>query len=377
MTFPRRVLMTADTVGGVFSYAVELSRELAETGVEITLVTMGRSLTDAQREELSSIPNLRCLETTYALEWMEDPWKDVDAAAAWLLEAEATFRPDVIHLNGFAHAALPWSRPVFVVAHSCVASWFRAVRGQELPPAYAEYGRRVRAGLAGATLVVAPTAAFLAELSAVYGELPWTRVIPNGIRPDGFQPATKEPFFLAAGRLWDAAKNLELVARCAHRLPWPVLVAGELRGSPPGPAVRWLGARSRAELSALMGRAAVFLHPARYEPFGLAPLEAALSGAALVLGDIPALREIWGPAALFVPPDANDAFVNAASRLAEDAALRAELSARARARALELSAGRMARAYLDAYRELARIPAPRLRQRSETRSAASRSEDRP
>ncbi len=31
--------------------------------------------------------------------------------------------------------------------------------------------------------------------------------------------------------------------------------------------------------------------PARYEPFGLSVLEAALSGCALVLGDIPSLRE--------------------------------------------------------------------------------------
>src|SRR5437868_5547300 len=35
----RRVLMTADTVGGVWSYALELSRALGKCGVEVGLAT--------------------------------------------------------------------------------------------------------------------------------------------------------------------------------------------------------------------------------------------------------------------------------------------------------------------------------------------------
>src|SRR5436190_23853133 len=38
---PQRVLMTADTVGGVWTYALELARVLCEQEVEITLATMG------------------------------------------------------------------------------------------------------------------------------------------------------------------------------------------------------------------------------------------------------------------------------------------------------------------------------------------------
>ena len=41
---------------------------------------------------------------------------------------------------------------------------------------------------------------------------------------------------------------------------------------------------------------------ARYEPFGLAVLEAAQAGCALVLSDIPTFRELWNGAAQFVPP---------------------------------------------------------------------------
>jgi glycosyltransferase involved in cell wall biosynthesis len=46
----------------------------------------------------------------------------------------------------------------------------------------------------------------------------------------------------------------------------------------------------------------VFAAPARYEPFGLAILEAARAGCSRVLGDIPSLRELWDGAARFVDP---------------------------------------------------------------------------
>ncbi len=57
-----------------------------------------------------------------------------------------------------------------------------------------------------------------------------------------------------------------------------------------GEAVGRLGPEEMREQYA---RAAIFAHPARYEPFGLSVLEAALSGCALVLGDISSLRELW------------------------------------------------------------------------------------
>jgi glycosyltransferase involved in cell wall biosynthesis len=101
-----------------------------------------------------------------------------------------------------------------------------------------------------------------------------------------------------------------------------------------------------------MARAAIYAFPARYEPFGLSVLEAGLSGCALVLGDIPSLREVWQDAATFVPPEDREALLEAIERLAHDDLLRARMSAAARARAVEFAADRMARRYVDLYREL-------------------------
>jgi len=126
---PRRVLLTADTVGGVWTYAVDLARGLSARGVEVALATMGAPLSDAQRETAERIPGLLVFESGFRLEWMEDPWRDVERAGDWLLGLEARFGPDLVHLNGYAHAALPWSAPKLVVAHSCVLSWWSAVKG--------------------------------------------------------------------------------------------------------------------------------------------------------------------------------------------------------------------------------------------------------
>jgi glycosyltransferase involved in cell wall biosynthesis len=81
----------------------------------------------------------------------------------------------------------------------------------------------------------------------------------------------------------------------------------------------------------------------------LAPLEAALSGCALVLGDIPSLREVWADAAMYVPPDDSGALGHAIRRLALDPAKRDSLARRAIARASRYGASAMAAGYLDLY----------------------------
>ena len=64
-----------------------------------------------------------------------------------------------------------------------------------------------------------------------------------------------------------------------------------------------------------MRRSAIFAAPSRYEPFGLAVVEAAISGAALVLADIPTFRELWSDAALFVSPDDSNGWSRALTEL--------------------------------------------------------------
>jgi glycosyltransferase involved in cell wall biosynthesis len=111
----------------------------------------------------------------------------------------------------------------------------------------------------------------------------------------------------------------------------------------------------------LFGRAAIYALPARYEPFGLSALEAGLAGCALVLGDLPSLREIWEGAALFVNPDDDDALASVLGDLICNGGTRAAWAARARRRALRFSARRMSAEYLAAYAALMETRALRTR----------------
>lgn len=349
----QRVLMTADTLGGVWNYAVELAGALDQRGVRVALATMGARLTANQRSQLAGMRTLSLHESSYKLEWMRGAWDDVDRAGEWLLALEREYQPDVVHLNQFAFGALPFAAPTLVVAHSCVLSWWRAVHGQPAPAAWDKYRRKVARGLAGATLVAAPTRAMLQTLVGNYGFAHAALVLGNGRTPALFQPGIKQACILAAGRLWDEGKNLAALQAVAPQLPWPVRLAGSTV-HPDGGSVlpSWvycLGDLPTEELARHLAAASIYALPARYEPFGLSVLEAALCECALVLGDIDSLREIWGPAALYVAPDDHAALYATINRLIGDPGERSRLGAAARVRALRFTPARMADAYLAAY----------------------------
>lgn len=352
---PRRVLMTTDTVGGVWTFSLELCAELTARGVEVLLAAAGAEPTPDQRRAAAALHGVQLAVSATRLEWMARPWEDVDRRGEWLLALADGFRPDVVHLNDYAHGVLPWAAPVVVVGHSCVLSWFEAVRGHAAPAEWQEYRARVRAGLRAASVVVAPTAAMLSALVRHHGPLERTRVISNGARAERFPPAQKEPLIFSAGRLWDDAKNIGALVEVAPELPWPVAVAGpaSLDGrADPLPGVWSLGRLPHDALARWLGRASIYALPARYEPFGLSVLEAALAGCALVIGDIPSLREVWGDTALYVPPRDHAALAATLRLLVREERARAGLARAARARALELTARRTASAYASTYREL-------------------------
>ena len=348
--------MTADPIGGVWQYALELCRQLGRRDVNVVLATMGRWLDGREQAAIAGLPNVEVLQSAYKLEWMSDPWSDVKAAAGWLLDIEARFHPSLIHLNQYSHGALPWKVPALVVGHSCVYSWFEAVKGSPPGSQWKAYNRAVRLGLKAATLVTAPSRSMLDSLEKHYGSFSAAAPIYNGRSADSFAPGKKQPFIFTAGRIWDEAKNIASLKSVVGKIPWPIYAAGESR-DPDGKQVLMdgvisLGRLGSEALSQWFSRAAIFILPARYEPFGLSVLEAALSGCALVLGDTPSLREIWDDAARFVRPDDPKDIRAALAELIASSALREDFSKRARRRANCFTAERMAQAYVGVYAKL-------------------------
>jgi glycogen(starch) synthase len=351
-TQTKTLLMTADSVGGVWTYSLQLCAALAPYGIEVTLLVMGGKPSPDQMREAERLPNVRLIASDLKLEWMPEPDADLKRADALLLELEAEIRPDVVHLNAYCHAAAGFDAPVAIVAHSCVATWWQACRGGALSPEWDGYERRLRDGVAAADAFVAPTRAFLGMFSALHGEPRNARVILNGRDPQRYRPGAKRPVALAAGRMWDEAKNVAVLAQAAGRMTYPLFVAGEGALAEEQANVTFLGRLDATALAGRMAEAAVFAAPARYEPFGLAVLEAALSGCALVLGDIPTLRELWDEAALFVDPDDVAGIAAALESLLADPELAREMGEAARRRALRYSAEAMAAGYVALYGEL-------------------------
>jgi glycogen synthase len=353
----RHVLMTADAVGGVWTYALDLIDAFAPAGIEVTLAVMGPAMSPAQRDAVTRVPNVSLIERPFKLEWEADPWDDVASAREWLLGIAAERSVDVIHLNGFALANAAWPSPTVVVGHSCVLSWWQAVHGEAAPAEWSRYRLEVARGLAAADAVVAPTHAMRQALERHYGPLPRSRVILNGRTHPAVPRVRREPLVLCAGRLWDAAKNVDTLIAAAPQISWPVYLAGSL--TPPSGAtstvvrentgITCLGPLSAADLNRWMARASIYVLPARYEPFGLSALEAAQAGCALVLSAIDSLIEVWGDSAVYVPPNDGAMLASTIEALIADEPRRRELSRRAQARASALTMERMAGAYLETY----------------------------
>lgn len=355
-----RILMTTDTVGGVWTYSCSLASCLAATGADVTLVTMGPRPRADQTEMLLG-SQVRLLETDLALEWQDPEGQDLSRARRVLENLEARLKPDIIHLNSFREAAFAWRVPVIVVAHSCVNSWALACGDTAWldEPKWRSYTERVAAALDLAQAWVAPSQSFHDVVMQLYRPRSPGAVIWNGITPRGAL-GRKQDLIFAAGRLWDRAKNIEVLAAAAPGLNWPVHVAGPADASPPDSVV-WLGHVPHDIMRAHLQHAAIFVSPALYEPFGLSVLEAAAAGCALVLSDIPTFRELWTGAALFVDPTDSEALHRTLANLCNDERERERLQRAAFEHSLTYSPTRTASAYLRLYEGLLtshRAPAP-------------------
>jgi glycosyltransferase involved in cell wall biosynthesis len=351
MTPGRHVLMTTDAVGGVWTYTWTLAWTLAKKGWTSTIVSIGPAPRPDQFAPLLACPEIDLEITDLALEWQDPAGDDRQRALDYLSSLEDRLRPDIVHLNGYREACAGWRAPVVVAAHSCVGTWWRACRGGAPGGEWQQYLADVATGLASADRWVAPTAAFRDEIAGLYAPPNPGAVIWNGIAASPDASAPKEDFILAAGRLWDEAKNIDALSAAAADVDWPIRIAGDGGADSAGP-LEWLGRLPHAELATVMQRAGIFVSPAVYEPFGLTVLEAAASGCALVLADIPTFRELWGGAALFVDPRSPAEIREALQRLCQDAGSRATLQHAARRRSRRYSLTMQAEAYAQLYQSL-------------------------
>jgi glycosyltransferase involved in cell wall biosynthesis len=349
--------MTTDAVGGVWTYALDLARGLGRYGIETTLVVFGPEPGADQLAEAEAVPRLTLVETGMPLDWMAaEPAEILEAGAVMRGLARST-HADLIHLNSPALAGIGgFAAPVLGACHSCLATWWEAVREGPMPLDFRWRTRALWRGMVACNALVAPTHAF-AEATARAYELPVPFVVRNGRAAPEAAPTARERLVFTSGRLWDDGKDVATLDEAAAQIQVPLYAAGPLQG-PNGEQrtldhARPLGRLPADEVSAWLARAPIFASAALYEPFGLGVLEAAQAGCALVLSDIPTFRELWDEAAVFVEPRDAQGFADALERLLADPAETARLGAQAQARAGRYTVKAMAAAMLEVYRHVA------------------------
>jgi glycogen synthase len=358
------ILMTADTVGGVWTYTRELASGLARRGHRITLISFGKLPSDEQVRWMDGLSTLEFQPTEYHLEWMQNSEQDIRASRSFLEKLIAELKPDLLHFNQYAYGNLRTDVPRIVVAHSDVVSWWVAVHREE-PPEDAWirwYGFTVMEGLKGATAVVAPSRTMLEAIQRHYLQPRLARVIHNGRNPRLFDPSRqKEEVVLSAGRIWDQAKQVSLLLEREQDLPvWIVgsqehpegLHSGFVENSNQS-TIQFLGAQPEAELIGAYARASLYAATSRYEPFGLAPVEAAFSSCALILNDIDSLRELWGDSGYYFRRNSGLSLAAAIRELGRSQQLRCEYARRAYDHAMtHFQAERMVEEYERLYRSV-------------------------
>jgi len=360
----RRILMTVDAVGGVWQYATELARALAPFGHQVLLAALGPPIAADRHADHAG---LHVIETGLPLDWLAKDEGAVREAARGIAALALKLGVDLIHLNQPALGAEAMPVPTVAVAHSCVATWWAAVRGGALPADFVWQTRLVSQGLARAHAVAVPSHAFARALQDTYGLTALPEVVHNGRTPLPVAESAMHDFVLAAGRLWDEGKNVATLDRAAARLCIPLKAAGPVK-NPGGGTIAFenlfpLGQVGTGELARLLAARPVFASAAIYEPFGLAVLEAAQSGCALVLSDIPTFRELWGDVATFVQPKDDAQFAAVLQALASDPGTRIAEGERVRRHAARFTPVRMAEAMDRIYQRVAAstVPASRAR----------------
>ncbi len=354
-----RVLITTDTVGGVWDYTTTLAGELTSAGHDVMVAVIG----DSTDDRVSALPDgVESVTGDYLLEWRPEGTKDIRPASAWLGDVADEWGADIVHLNQLSYAS-GIRQPTVVVAHSDALSWWSEVRGERVPAEWDGYREAVERGLAAANVVVTPTQ-YQADLLRTHYGTGADRVIWNGraYPRDTERSPSGGPLVVTVGRMWDPGKGAGVLDEALEILGDDAPPAHAI-GATTGPegdrftASRLIpeGRVSSAEVDRWLRRAEIYVGASLYEPFGLAPLEAAQRGCVLVLSDIGSFRELWDDCALFFDPGDSAALAATLRTLMDDAGARHALAARATERARQqFGVERMVNEYRSLYSAMPR-----------------------
>jgi glycosyltransferase involved in cell wall biosynthesis len=271
-------------------------------------------------------------------------------------------RLDLIHVQratslfGCRHTLLHVHDAMYATSPQLFPSWKRAI-----------FNRLFRWSGSRATLVVTPTEASKAEIVRHYAidpakihVLPAANLCDFGPAPDpsqtgavlaGFRVHPPYVIFLGAT---ERNKNIHVLldafAEFAQAQPaWQLVLVGKWRAETRGGYVEELerqmsalGIRDKVVVTGwvtnqqrrlLLGGAAMLVFPSSAEGIGLPPIEAMACGVPVIASDLPSIREFYGDSLLTCRVNDPSDLARQMLRLASDAALAAQMTAKGSARA--------------------------------------------
>ncbi len=188
------------------------------------------------------------------------------------------------------------------------------------------------------------------------------RVIPYGFDPPPLPTGERKQRILFVSRLFPR-KGAQYLIEALAGLPldgWEVTIAGNgpMREELQALAQRldvpvdWRGFIKGAPLEELYATSAIFVFPSINDNFPVVLLEALAGGCAIITTSVSGMPEVVGDAGILVPPRDVPALREALARLMQNTELRAELSARARARIAAFAWEEVTRQYVEVYRQI-------------------------
>jgi glycosyltransferase involved in cell wall biosynthesis len=336
-------------IGGSERHLLTLLPALRERGVDVSFVGL---------DDPAGVLEPFYAELAVPFERVSAP-RDLDPMLAWrLARTLRSVRPDLVHTH-LVHADV----------YGAVAPGVRIVSTKHNPdPFRAGSFRYVERALARRASRIIAISEAVRRFSVELVGLPTEKVEVVHYGLDALPEAwaenppleLREPLLLAVCRL-APQKGLDTAVRALAELPDTTLLVlgvGPDRAALEGLADS-LGVRDRlvlpgrvGDVAALYRRATVVVHPARWEGFGLAMLEAMLAGKPVVAaraGSAPELV-VDGETGLLVPVDDATALAEAVGSLLADPARAVAMGSAGLARARsEFSVARMAERTLAVY----------------------------
>jgi len=353
---------------GIGLAVVSLCRAFARRGHDVRLLCRAENARD-----VAPVPGLTVVPLARPAGWGPGSWAYARAVRAALAPGV-----DVVHVHGLTRMAW-WLRgararrgaPLVVTAHASDELGPSASAAGDAPAGRARrHARRVRAVLARADRVLTPSRFMAARVRAAGA--PRVEVVPLGPTdetPAG--PRAHEGFLVVALARFVPVKGLGLLLRAfaaslgavgdarlvlAGDGPERAALEAEARALGVAGRVTFPGYVDGEARRSLLAAADVVAVPTlgAYETFGLAALDGAAAGAAVVVADGGALPErVEGGAGLVVPAGDVGAWTAALRRLHDDPTARRALASVARASVPADAWGGVAAAHASIYQSLA------------------------